>query len=127
MKSTSRFIPHIVFVLLSLGAGCINGVLGTGGGLLLTFIISRSLRGKGYSPKDVFVCSMTAVIPICVFSLFTYPSKLAPAPGELIGIVLPAAAGGLVGAVLSDKLKTVILQKGFALFVIYAGIRMLLH
>ncbi len=127
MKSISRIYPYIIFTLFTFGAGLVNGLLGTGGGILLTFIISRVLHGKDYSPKDVFVCSMTAVIPICLVSLFTYSTDILPNTRSLLGIMLSAAIGGLLGAVLSDKLKSAVLEKGFALLIIYAGVRMLLR
>lgn len=123
MKNLS--IPAVLFPLWALGAGIINGLLGTGGGILLTYALAKSLPREKYSPKDVFVCSMTAIIPISVFSLFTYPTELSPSLSSLLKLVLPSAAGGILGAVLSSKLKSIILEKGFALLIVYAGLRML--
>jgi len=117
----------LVFSLFALASGVVNGLLGTGGGILLTYALAKALPRTKYSPKDVFVCSMTAVIPISVFSLFTYPPEMSPSLTVLLGIVLPAAAGGIFGAVLSAKLKSVIVEKAFALLIVYAGVRMLIR
>ena len=70
---------------------------------------------------------MTAVIPICLVSMFTYSTDILPNTRTLIGIMISAAIGGILGAVLSDKLKSAVLEKGFALLIIYAGARMLLR
>ena len=115
----------LLFTVFTFGAGIVNGLLGTGGGILLTYIISKVLTRDKYSPKDVFVCSMAAVIPISIFSLLTYPSVTVQSKKELTGIIFSAATGGLIGAILSNKLKSVILEKAFAIFIIYSGIRML--
>ena len=125
MKNLSSV--SVIFSIFALGAGVVNGLLGTGGGILLTYALAKALPRTKYSPKDVFVCSMTAVIPISLFSLFTYPRERSPSLPVLLGIILPATAGGILGAVLSTKLKSVIVEKAFALLIVYAGLRMLIN
>ena len=127
MKSKSSIITQIIFIIFAFGAGTVNGLLGTGGGILLTYVISLTLRDKDFSPKDVFACSMVAIVPICIFSLFTYSFDVFPTVKELLCIIIPSVLGGLTGAILSDRLKSVILEKAFAILIIYAGIKMLLH
>lgn len=129
MKSSlsSKEVLFIFAVVAgSVFAGFINGLLGTGAGTILIFIYSLLYGGrKGYSSKDSFASAMTAVLPISVFSLLTYRIPDVFDFSLLYSLILPAAAGGILGAYLSGKVKAVFLKKLFAVLVIYAGFNML--
>lgn len=108
----------------SVFAGVVNGLLGTGAGIVLTFIFAKICAD--YSPKDCFVSAMAAVIPISVFSLFTYGGA-----GEfdiiyMISVVIPAALGGLLGAYIGARARAEHLRRIFALLVIWAGVKMIM-
>ena len=106
----------------SLGAGFLNGLTGTGAGIIFLFL-SRLIDGG--ITKDTFAFSMSCVIPLSAFSLFTYGMPKDFSLTTLVVTSLTAAAGGLLGAFLQQKLKIELLKKIFAVLVICSGIGMI--
>ena len=113
----------LLAVILAMGAGFLNGLTGTGAGIL--FLLLFRMAG-GSITKDTFVSSMSCVIPLSAFSLFTYPMPEMFSFAAMATAFLTATAGGICGAFLQQKLNIGVLKKIFALLVIYSGIRMLL-
>lgn len=112
----------LLAVLGSLFAGIVNGVLGTGAGTVFFLVMRRIFRDSDdVSPKDCFAASMTAVLPVSLMSLFTYAGEATESGDLLLTLVLPGAAGGLLGAFLSDRLAQKTLKKIFAAVVIFGG------
>jgi len=106
-----------------MAAGFLNGLTGTGAGIIF-LLLFRILRGK--LSKDAFAFSMSCVIPLSAFSLFTYRMPEDFSLLTLAVTLLTAAAGGICGALLQQKLKIDFLKKVFAILVIYSGISMIL-
>lgn len=110
------------FALAAFLAGGLNGLLGTGGGMVLVFALGALLgRERG---KEVFAISSFGILVFSLVSAMTYTSG-----GSLTGVALPrfalpAAGGGIIGALLLDKLKLFWLKKIFAVLLLYAGAKM---
>lgn len=106
-----------------LGAGFVNGLAGTGAGVV--FLLAFGLTDGGMT-KTVFSLSMACVVPLSAVSLLTYP----PPPGELTAILpqilFAAVTGGLCGAWLQRRLRVQVLKWVFGGLVIFAGLRMML-
>ncbi|MBQ4065087.1 MAG: TSUP family transporter [Clostridia bacterium] len=117
-----------VFLLLVGGvAGFVNGFLGTGGGILLLFGSILLEKRKKSDARDLF--AGTALVTLCLsgVSAVIYFLK-GMVPGEGLGTyLLPAAAGGAVGAFLLDRLPTKWVERLFALLVLVAGGLLLLR
>lgn len=113
----------ILCIAGSFGAGFLNGLTGTGAGILF-LLLFRTLNGG--ITKDAFAFSMSCVIPLSAFSLFTYAMPKDFSFVTLTVTLITAAAGGLCGALLQEKLKIGLLKKIFAILVIYSGINMIL-
>ena len=125
MKKATKALSYLLLAAWSLAGGVVNGILGTGGGILIVYIMSRYMREDEYTPKDVFASSMVAVLPISLVSLSTYDRGLLNDGEYILSVMLPAAVGGACGAILSRRLKSRVLQRIFSLIVIYAGIKMI--
>ncbi len=110
-------------VIMSGAAGFLNGLTGTGAGIV--FLLLARIFG-GEISKDTFAFSMSCVIPLSAFSLFTYRMPTDFSFTTMAVTVLTAAAGGICGAFLQQKLKIGVLKKVFAVIVIYSGINMIL-
>ena len=111
-----------VTALAALAAGTVNGLLGTGGGIILTYLYRRILRDD---PKAPYSAAMLSILPISFLSLFTYDSPYLHDTGLLVSLAISSAVGSIAGALLSDRAKPRFLEKLFAAVVIFAGARML--
>lgn len=121
--SQKNLLFLLLFTVGSMAAGFLNGLTGTGAGIIF-LLLFRILRGK--LSKDAFAFSMSCVIPLSAFSLFTYRMPEDFSLLTLAVTLLTAAAGGICGALLQQKLKIDFLKKVFAILVIYSGISMIL-
>ncbi len=114
----------ILIVAGGVAAGFINGMLGTGGGIVLVFLLGYLLTDKrGYSPRDVFATVIAAVIPMSVVSAYMYLKDGSVAFADALPYILPGILGGVSGAYLLDKINLKLLKKLFAVMVIYAGVK----
>ena len=121
------------FPLLAAGglaAGFINGLLGAGGGILAVFLLSKLLR-QSQNPlikldrKDVFANALAIMLPATAVSAFRYMQKGAlPLDGAAL-LILPAIVGGMLGALLLNKMQAQTANRIFSFIVIYSGIAML--
>ncbi|MBQ9780050.1 MAG: TSUP family transporter [Clostridia bacterium] len=141
MMETSYFdkyprVSLLLWALLGLGAGFLNGLLGAAGGILLVTLLSRMppfpvrKHGASLPPPEgraVFVMGLWVMIPATLVSATLYFARgMGGAPSLAVAIALPAAAGGLIGALLLGKIPRQALKKIFALLVLFAGLRMVL-
>ncbi len=113
-KSYSTAQSLIFLALSALAAGLVNGFLGTGGGIILVFALSR----LKLSERDRFATVIAVILPLSLVSTFVYKAQIS----EACAWLLPGMLGGAVGAFLLDKLSVRRLKQLFALMVIWAGI-----
>ncbi len=107
-----------LFFLLSFIAGGINGFLGTGGGIIFIFMLSFLTKNDS---KDNYATSLCATLIISSFGLISY-LRGSCVDFSMIGqVILPAILGGIIGALLVDKMKVKYLNLIFALLIIYSG------
>lgn len=104
-------------------AGLVNGFFGGGGGMVLVPL----LAGKcGLGQRRAFATSVAVIAPLCALSAGIYFLR-----GELeLRLALPYLAGGLVGGLIGGRVFRRVsvkwLRRGFALLVLYGGVRALL-
>lgn len=114
--------------LLSAGflAGAVNGLLGAGGGILIISALSKIMKPEGAEKKDIFVSSLCIMLPISAVSCLLYALEGRLVADDFELFVLPTVAGGIVGGLLSDRLKKSSLKRIFALLVIVSGILLIM-
>lgn len=103
-------------------AGGLNGLLGTGGGMVLVFVLGWLLGTE--RGKEVFVLSSFGILVFCLVSAAAYGRGGSLDAAALPRFALPAAAGGVAGALLLDKLPLFWVKKLFAAILIYSGLKM---
>lgn len=113
-----------------LAAGFINGMLGTGGGIILVFLLGYLMRRDPtlkniYSTRDVFATVILAILPMSFVSALFYIKDGSVNINDALVYILPGIAGGIAGAYLLDKINVKFLKKLFAAMVIYAGVKMM--
>lgn len=112
-NKTGRNYSRAVAALL---AGFLNGLLGTGGGVPLYFVLSREgAEKKGYATASVGILLLSLQTLFLYRKDFVSPTVVTP--------FLPflAVTGGAVGAMLLGKVHTKSLRILFALLLIISG------
>ncbi len=117
------------FALLALSgiaAGVANGLLGAGGGIIVTYTLARLLREQNAATRDVFANVVAAMLPMTAVSAVIYALHGNLKLNEASPFLLPAIIGGIAGALLLGRINTNLLKKIFAALVIFSGVRMIL-
>ena len=97
----------ILTAVSGLTIGAVNGLMGAGGGMIAVPLLKKC----GMEQKSAHTNAVAVILPICVLSAGLYLKN-----GYVsIGDALPYVPTGITG-----------LKRVFALFMIYAGIRLLL-
>jgi len=107
-------------------AGTVNGLLGTGGGILLLAVLRRAVPDA----KDAFAAALLCILPLSALSAVLYlrtgiSDIQALSPSALLSLCLGAVPGGMLGAYLLDKLRLPVLELLFAGLLLFSGWRML--
>ncbi len=104
-------------------AGIVNGLLGTGGGIILIFLLGKIM--KNIERKDIFATTLTVTLVLSVVSIFVYMKKGGfYISQDSLKYVISAGIGGFIGAFLLEKLKVGFVKKLFGVLVIVAGLNM---
>ena len=108
----------------ALGAGCINGLLGTGGGILLLWVLRRRTEAR-----NAFAAALACILPLSLLSVWLScqsgtVSASALFSQQTLPYLLGAIPGGILGAVLLDRMKPSLIQLLFALLLLFSGWRM---
>ena len=114
----------IFIAFLSSLAGVINGFVGTGGGIIMVFLLFRLCGGGEENTKIVFARTLLTVFPMSFAALTVYLRNSAVDTELILRVALPAALGGIAGALLMDRIDKRLLNLIFSFLVIYSGISM---
>ena len=115
----------VIITLLSFLAGCINGFVGTGGGIVLVYLLFMLEGGGVENTKNVFAKTLLTVFPMSLAALTVYLRNSNVDTALIWRVSLPAILGGVVGALLMDKIDKRVLNLIFSALVIYSGITMI--
>jgi len=107
-------------LLAGAAAGAVNGLLGTGGGMILVPAFTRLVR---LEEKTALATSVAVIAPLCVLSAAVYWFR----DGIEFNTALPFLIGGLIGGIMGGRLfarvPAKLLRRIFALLLIYGGVR----
>ncbi len=116
--SDKKGLCTFLFCLFAFIGGGINGFLGTGGGIIFVLLLTIMTKNDA---KDNFATSLCATIVLSLIGLYSY-LKSSSVDFDLIHDCFPfAVLGGILGALITDKLKARWLNVGFAILIIYSG------
>ena len=110
-----------------LAAGMINGLLGTGGGIILVLGLSQICRGTLPDRRDVCANALVVTLALTLLSTLLYIRSGNAPPADLSRFVLPGAVGGLIGGILLGKITPTALGRLFAVLLVVSGIFMLIR
>ena len=112
----------VLFGVCGLLAGFVNGLLGTGGGIVLIF--GMRMLNIGKSGKDVFALTLAVTLGLSMISAIVYICNGGGTAGFELKYIIPASIGGFAGAYLLDRLKLETVKKIFGVLVAIAGANM---
>ncbi len=101
--------------------GCVNILLGTGGGLLAVPILKK----EGLDQKQAQANALAVILPLTIVSMIIYAKKQYVNFFDNFWILPGAVLGALLGTYLFSKISAKVFSKIFAAFMLYAGARML--
>lgn len=106
--------------------GILNGLLGTGAGIIFTLLFTILYANDTDKEKrDIFASCLICTAPVCAMSAFIYSS----ADVGLLRTCAPylpfALVGGLLGGILLNKVKNGFLGKLFAVLCGISGVIMI--
>ena len=131
-----RASADVLFLaLLGSLAGFINGLLGTGGGILLVLLFSlsaeRAKHGKSISfpmaRRDIYANALSVMLPVSIFSATQYARAGALDLKAFSPMLLPSLLGGVLGGILLDRLKVSWLRVLFSVLILISGVFMILR
>ena len=114
-------------LLMGVGAGLANGLLGAGGGILIVYALSAALRESSHDSRDLYANALCIMLPISAFSALRYAGAGNLPIEDFFPYVLPAIIGGLAGGFLLEKLHGSAVKKLFAALVIYSGVFLMIR
>ncbi len=126
MKTKTGASTIALLAFSGLFAGFANGLLGAGGGIIVTFALAKLLSGGEGAQRDIFANVVAAMLPMTAVSALIYALQGKLEISSSGPFLLPGIIGGIIGALLLGRINTLWLKKLFAALVIFSGIRMLM-
>lgn len=105
-----------------LAVGIVNGLLGAGGGMLAVPL----LRSAGLETKQAHRNSVAIILPISAFSAFIYLQNGSVSFADAAPYLIPGAVGAVCGTWLMRRLSNKLIGRAFGVFMLWAGIRLVL-
>ncbi len=125
VRGKNTALPAVIFVG-GIAAGFLNGLLGCGGGIVIVTLLSLLTNETEHDGRDVFAASVAAILPMSAVSAVMYLYRTDADVNAVSPFILPAIAGGAVGALLLDRLPTRHVKKLFAALIVWAGVSLIL-
>lgn len=112
----------LLYGIIGLVSGFLNGILGAGGGTVVVPALERLLN---VPPHKAHATAISIILPISMVSSFFYLKKGMFDIKSVLIIAVAGIGGGVIGAKVLKKLSGRIIRIAFALSMIFVGIRML--
>ena len=106
-----------LYIIAGALAGFVNGLFGTGGGLILVFLFTY----LSYPAHKIFATTNMTVLFLSFVSFIFY-IKEGNFSTQSFFYFLPALAGGILGSFFLSRVKGSLLKKLFSLLIIIGGI-----
>ncbi len=113
-----RLLPAIG----GLAAGLINGLLGSGGGMIAVPVLERS----GVKANRAHATSVAIMLPLSVVSAVFYLWGGDVSLSDALPYIPGGIAGALLGVILLRKVRPKLLRRVFGAVAVYSGLRILL-
>lgn len=114
-------MKYLAYGAAGLATGLLNGLFGSGGGIVaVSFLKKLGLPSKRAHATSVFIILALSAVSACLYrSYIDFSQCLQYLPGGL--------AGAATGALVLRRIPDFWLRKAFAVFILYAAVRLLLR
>lgn len=112
----------IIYPIIGIISGLLNGALGTGGG---TVVVSALERLLGVEPHKAHATAIAIILPITIVSSIFYLKHGLLDFHATIIIAAAGMVGGFIGAKLLNIVPTKVVKMMFGASMVLLGIRML--
>ncbi len=109
-------------LLAGTGAGIVNGLFGTGGGMILVPLLTIL---TDIEDRAVFSTSVSIILPVCFVSLFFSENVSNLSYTTLLPYLIGSALGGIICGFLGRKIPTLWLHRILGIFILWGGVRYL--
>lgn len=103
--------------------GFINSLLGAGGGMIAVPLLSN----LGLTDKSSHASAVAVIFPLTIISAVIYLVKDYVNLSDAIWFLPSGILGAIIGSFLLKKISPTLLKKIFAIFMLYAGVRLLIR
>lgn len=107
-------------LIAGISAGCINGLLGAGGGMVLLPLLTLT---TDLSEEQIFPASVLMILPLCAVSLLVAWEPGILSLTEAIPWLLGSIAGGILAGVAGKKIPVLWLHRILGVLILWGGIR----
>ena len=101
--------------------GIINGLLGAGGGMLVVPL----LKNRGLEQKKAHASAIAVILPLTLVSAIVYLVTQKVQFADAMPYLPAGAIGAIAGMFLLPHIPDKLLRKIFAIFMLWAGFRMI--
>lgn len=108
-------------IILGVAVGIVNSALGAGGGMISV----PAMKKYGLSQKQSQATTLAVILPLTVISTIVYAVNKEFMLTDALKYIPSGFFGSVIGVHLMEKADSSILRKIFALFMIWAGIKMI--
>ena len=123
MNKFTKPVTVLLLALIGIGAGVVNGLLGSGAGIVLIYALRAVYYGMGQ--RELFTLSLCTVFVLTLSSALFYGTEGRYIFADFLPFAFPAILGGTVGSLVLARINTSVLKKVFCGILIISGILML--
>lgn len=102
--------------------GFINSLFGAGGGMIAVPL----LKNLGLDQKKAQATTICIILPLSVVTSAIYLLKGYVTFSDALPFIIPGFFGAIIGTVLLKKINNKILKNIFAIFMLWAGLRLIM-
>lgn len=113
---------NTLLIFLGLLCGLINGILGSGGGVIAVLLLTHLFKIEN---KIAHATSILVILPLCIISSFIIAKNGFIDFSLIIKVGAGSVVGGILGAKLLCKLSNKAIRKVFGFIMIISAVRMM--
>ena len=113
---------HFGIIIAGLSAGCVNGLFGAGGGMVLVPLLTLLTT---LEDDEIFPASVSIILPICLVSLSITWKGGTPDWSHALPYLFGSLAGGVAAGLWGKNIPTLWLHRLLGILILWGGVRYL--